>query len=245
MYTNSEIQTRLKDSGFPRLIPAYLRTTGDNTIDSEALNDGLAALFDNYYLDRIEQSYEKNIVKAALPRTGVTIDDVDWQRFANVKWYKVQQIRDGKWIQQSRSVLIHGNDGDEQVKLGCALSIEFMYQGLSVRSAPLKQLTFELIEAHTKQTLKKAISALKRIDVLFIYEFELTQLSALECYLLASLVSARAMKGGFLISSSSLPDKWCKQVDDVGLIDAVNTQIDPDLIALNMLSKHNKEGKHG
>jgi DNA replication protein DnaC len=244
MFTKNEIQTQLKDVGLPRLIPAYLQTTYDKKIDIEKLNEGMGQLLSYYLQDRIERLYENNIRRSCLPYTGLSIDDVDWENYRNVEWYKLDRIREGEWIQQARTVLLHGNSDKEQLKLGCIIASELMLQGYSVRCYSLKELTHDLVKAQSNKILKKTLSALKRLDVLFLYDFEPTQLSAFECYSLANAIDARTVQGAILISSSTVPDDWCRTLDDVGLIHRIKSVIQTELIEFNLSRRRNKETCH-
>jgi DNA replication protein DnaC len=244
MFTKNEIQTRLKDVGLPRLIPAYLQTTSDKNIDIEKLNDAMGQLLSYYLQDRIERLYENNIRRSCLPHTGLSIDDINWENYGNVEWYKLERIREGEWIQQSRTVLLHGDSDKDQLKLGCIIASELMLQGHSVRCYSLKELTHDLVKAHSKETMKKTLAALKRLDVLFLYDFEPTQLSAFECYSLANVIDARTVQGAILISSSTVPDDWCKSLDDVGLMHRIKSVIQTELIEFNFSRRRNKEACH-
>lgn len=244
MYTRADIQQRLKDAGLPRLIPAYMRAAVADGHDTEEFNSGMTRLLDYYFQDKHEYQFEKNVSKAGLPYVVGTVSDVELQGFTHLKWYRLQQIRCGSWAKEGRSVLIHGNTIDTQLQLCCAVSYELMLQGMSLRCYSLKDLTYQLLKARTQAQSRKYITALKRLDVLFIHDFEPNQLTQLECYWLSNLLDARKVAGGLLISSTSTPDIWCKQSDDVGLNQRIQAVIEPDLIRFEFVRINPEEAHH-
>lgn len=244
MSTSTDIQQRLKDAGLPRLIPAYMRASVADGTDRDEFNSGMACLLDYYLQDKHESQFENNVSKAGLPYVGITVNDIELQGFTHLKWYRLQHIRSGSWTKAGRSVLVYGNTSDAQLKLCCAISSELMLKGKSLRCFSLKDLTYQLLKARSQEQSKKYIAALKRLDVLFIHDFEPNQLTPLECYWLSNLLDARNVVGGLLISSTSTPDIWCKQLDDVGLNQRIQAVIEPDLIRFEFIRTCPEEAHH-
>lgn len=243
MSTSSEIQKRLKDAGLSSLIPAYVRASATSIINLDEFNSCFVALIDYHLEDCLERKFETNVVKAQLPYVGITINDVDLKNFPSLRWYQLEIIRSGKWVRSARSVLIHGNDSVAQSKLGSAICSELMLKGLTLHCYSLKDLTYQLLKAQAQQQVKKFVTSLKRLDLLFIYDFEPRQLTPMECYWLSNLLDARNVAGGFLISSMSTPTQWCKDIDDLGLIQRIQAIIEPDLISFEFV-RANKETEH-
>lgn len=241
MYTNTETQTLLKEAGFPRLIPAFVQASQDKDVDPETFNYGIVKMLGYFFQNRIEGVYEKNIEKVGLPYVGVTIDDFQWDKYNDIKWYKLEHVRAGGWVKKRNAVLLYGDSDAQLTKLGCAISIELLLQGYSLNCMSLKAATSTLITAHNEGLLKKAIQSLKRNDFLYIYDFEPSELTPLECYLLASLLKGSQGKLALLLSSSTTPIDWSGQLDDVGLVESIEHVIEPDLIGFQFNRCKNTE----
>lgn len=244
MFTSTDMQKRLKDAGLARLIPAYMQTNSAGNTEMGRFNDGLARMIDFYFEDCLERKFESNLANADLPFVGINVNDVDLQVFPQLNWYLLEQIRSGQWVKQGRCVLLHGNTGNEQLRLGSAIASELMLQGLSLRCCSLKDLTYQILKAQSQKLAKKTISAFKKHDVLFIHDFEPANLTPMECYWLSNLLDARKVGRGFLISSSSTPAQWREELDDVGLVQRIQSVIEPELIKLAFNSKSTKEEAH-
>ena len=187
-------------------------------------------MFNVFLGDKSIALKDKYLQEAQLPYVSVTLSDIDLRQHPSLSIPKLEVITKGGWLENHSSVLLYGNGGEEQVRLGCYIAKQIVNLQNELRCYSMFDLILMLKKSKSKQTLKKEITSLGKLDVLFIYDWFVAGLSVDHTYLLSQLLDARKDKGGFIISTSTPIKLWSKQSDDIGFIERID-----DILASNYL----------
>jgi DNA replication protein DnaC len=239
--TNVEL---LKKLGLPRLVQPYIQTCCNIDAKSESFETGMEQLLEFYFEDKQVGIVEKNRINADLVYPAATLSEIDLRYYPSIKIPKLERIMEGDWVGSNDSTIVYGDNNDEQVRLCCVIANSLLDKGHSLTCISLIELLYSLLLSQTHNTLKKDISKLSEVDVLFIYDWYLDGLTYQQSYLLSSLIEARENKGGLFISASSHIKSWPKETDDIGLVNRIEQYIAPKEYSLKFERVIDKESNY-
>lgn len=179
---------------------AYRQQSEDPAVANLPFEDRFGLLVDAEYWSRHNNRLKRNIRKATgTPQSSLV--DINYTAGRLLDQKLIQSLGTGQYIQEQHNMIILGATGSGKTYLSCAFGMEACKQGFTVRYARLPELLEELAIARGEGCFKKAITQLKKVQLLIIDEWMLISLTETEARDLLELIHARHKRGSIIFCS--------------------------------------------
>lgn len=215
---------------------AYRQQSEDPAVSNLPFEDRFGLLVDAEYWSRHNNRLKRNIRKAALDQPQASLADINYTSGRLLDQKLIKSLSTGQYIQEQHNIIILGATGSGKTYLSCAFGMEACKQGLTVRYARLPELLEELAIARGQGCFKKAITQLKKVQLLIIDEWVLISLTETEARDLLELIHARHKRGSIIFCSQFEPTGWYGKFPEATIADAILDRIVHDSYTIEIKS---------
>jgi len=204
---------------------AYRQREEDPAAAGLSFEERMGLLVDAEYWSRHNNRLKRNIHKAMLDQPQASLSDINYTSGRLLDRNLIQSLAAGQYIREQHNIIILGATGSGKTYLACAFGMEACRQGFTVRYARLPELLEELNIARGEGCFKKAIAALKKIQLLILDEWMLISLTETEARDLLELIHARHKRGSIIFCSQFEPTGWYGKLPEATVADAILDRI--------------------
>lgn len=204
---------------------AYRQQTEDPSAANLSFEERMGLLVDAEYWSRHNNRLKRNIHKAALDQPQASLSDINYTAGRLLDKKLIQALGTGTYIQEQHNIIILGATGSGKTYIACAFGMEACKQGFTVRYVRLPELLEELAIARGEGCFKKAITQLKKVQLLIIDEWMLISLKETEARDLLELIHARHKRGSIIFCSQFEPTGWYGKFPEATIADAILDRI--------------------
>jgi DNA replication protein DnaC len=140
----------------------------------------MGLLVDAEYWSRHNNRLKRNIHKSTLDQPQASLSDINYTAGRLLDRTLIQALGTGTYIQEQHKIIILGATGSGKTYIACAFGIEAFMQSFTVRYARLPELLEDLAIARGEGSFKKAITHLKKVQLIIIDEWMLISLTETE-----------------------------------------------------------------
>lgn len=166
---------------------------------------------------------DKYRLDANLPNPGAEIDDIDLSNQPQIAQYELDELLTSDWKALEQSHVFAGAIGNIKNQLASAIANHFIDKATPTLAISLNKLLIELRTAVRNDELEDQLSALNKLELLFIYDWHLENMAAPDAPLLALLLRGR--KFPLLITTDQISEKWFEDVYESLLPDVIKQQL--------------------
>lgn len=181
----------------------------------------LGLLIDREASSRSTKKYQSRMRAAKLRHVGASVEDVDYRTNRKLDKALFQQLATGRWIDESRSLLITGPCGVGKTWLACALGQRACRDGMTVLYHRAPRLFADLELAHGDGRFPRLFRQITRVDLLILDDWGPERLTAGQRRDLMEIVEDRYQSGSTLITSQLPVDAWHEVIDEPTFADAI------------------------
>ena len=196
-------------------------------------DERFALLVEREYLRRQNQRLQRRLKQATLP-INVTLDTVDFDVARGLKKLQFLELAQGKWVQDSLSLILLGPTGVGKSFLACVLADHLCKQGYSVRYIKTADLLMQLNIAKADGSYPKLRRQLATYDLLILDEWLRDPLNLNQAREILDLLDDRFRKASCLFATQVPVNNWHPQIQDPTLADAILDRIIHDATRITL-----------
>lgn len=223
MSINPEIINRYRKSRMPLVANAIATLTTLDDYSSMSIEGCLLFIVKSVEVQKRNKKADKYRLDANLPNPGSEMVDIDLSNQPHIAQYELDSLLESDWNKLVQHHVFSGVEGDEKNLLASAIANHFIDKATPTLAISLNKLLIELRTAVRKDELEDKLKAFNKLDLLFIHDWRLADMSAPDVPLLALLLRSR--KSPLLITTNQVSEKWFDDVSDSLLPEVIKQQL--------------------
>ena len=212
---------QLRELKLDGMADAFAELQSQDSTDDLGHAEWLGLLIDREASSRSTKKYQSRMRAAKLRHVGACVEDVDYRTSRRLDKALFQQLATGRWIDESRSLLITGPCGVGKTWLACALGQRACRDGLTTLYHRVPRLFADLELAHGDGRFPRLFRQLTRVDLLILDDWGPEHLTAGQRRDLMEIVEDRYQSGSTLITSQLPVEAWHEVIDEPTFADAI------------------------
>ena len=211
---------KLRTMKLPAMTQEFLRQMESPDTFALEFEERIGMMVDAEWLSRENNRVKKLIGDAKLRVSGASFADIDYRPARKLDRAAVARLADFRWVKDTRNIIITGCTGTGKTWLSCAFGAEACRLGHHVLYYRVNRLLHELTVAEGSGTLSKALSKLKKADLLILDDWGLTRLTTTEGRLLLEVFEDRWGASSTIIAAQLPIAKWHGLFENATIADA-------------------------
>ena len=212
---------KLRSMKLPAMAAEYLRQTETPDMSALDFDERVGMMTDAEWLSRENNRIKKLTREAKLRFSTACFADVDYRPSRKLDRALIARLTDFAWVRDAKNLIITGATGTGKTWLGCAFGAEACLKGIKTTFYRINRLLNELTVANGSGNLIKALTKLKKTDVLILDDWGMTTLNPLESRFMLEIFEDRYGEQATIISSQLPVSKWHDLFEDSTVADAV------------------------
>lgn len=179
------------------------------------------------YAARQTNKLERLIKQADFSTVAPSIGNIDYLPDRHLDRHLITELATGTYIKQHHNLIIMGASGNGKTWLATALGIEACRQFLKVKYVRLPELLDDLLIAKHEANgdFQKLLERYRKVDLLIIDEWLLTDVSLEQSQFLLELVECRLQSASTIYCSQFDPKGWHTKFGNAQIADAILDRI--------------------
>jgi len=212
---------KLRSMKLPAMAAEYLRQAEAPGMAALDFDERVGIMADAEWLSRENNRIKKLTREANLRIAGTCFADIDYRPSRKLDRAYIARLTDFVWVRETKNIVVTGATGTGKTWLACAFGAEACRKGIRTAFYRVSRLLNELIVAQGSGNLNKALSKLKKADILILDDWGLTTLNPPESRLLLEVFEDRFGEHSTIISAQLPVSKWHSLFEDSTVADAV------------------------
>lgn len=244
---NKDTLRKLRDMRLTGMSELYQELQTNSTYQELTSEDFFNLLVDREYSRRKTALLDRLIKQAHLSDPTACIEDIEYHEDRQLDAQLIAELATGNYIEQSHNLIIMGASGNGKSWIANAFGIQACRQFRKVKYMRLPELLDELAVAkHAADgSFRKLITKYKKIDLLIIDEWLLTDLTLEGSTYILEIIDARIKKASTIFCSQFAPEGWHAKLSQIQIADAILDRIVHDSYHLLIDGDISMRERHG
>lgn len=189
--------------------------------------DKFELIVDGAYARQQSNKLSRLLHSADFPSIEPALAEIDYLPDRKLDRKLIQKLATGNYIREHHNIILMGASGNGKTWLANALGIEACRQFYKVKYVRLPELLDDLAVAkhEANGNFHKILARYKKVDVLIIDEWLLTELSLEQSTYVLELVESRLHQSSTIYCSQFAPDGWHNKLGNPQIADAILDRI--------------------
>lgn len=244
---NQETMRKLTEMKMGGMAELYNQQSLNHDYQNMDFNDRFQLLVDHEYDRRRSNKLERLIKQATLNDPTAAIEGIEYHPDRRLNKQLILELSTGNYIQRHHNIILMGASGNGKTWIANAFGIQACRQFYKVKYIRLPELLDELAVAKYEAdgSFRKLIQKYRKVEVLILDEWLLTELSEEQVLHVLEIIEARLKRASTIFCSQFSPEGWHAKLGQTQVADAILDRIIHDSYHLLVDGEVSMRERHG
>ena len=236
---NQETLRKLIEMRMSAMAELYQEQSTNKEYQTMDFDDRFNLLVDLEYDRRKSNKLERLIKQATFNDPTAAIEDIEYHPDRRLDKKQILELATGNYIQNHHNIILMGASGNGKTWISNAFGVHACRQFYKVKYIRLPELLDELTLAKHQAdgSFRKLLQKYRKIDLLIIDEWMLTELSEEHVLHVLEIIEARLKRASTIFCSQFAPEGWHSKVGRAQVADAIMDRIVHDSYKISPSTK--------
>ena len=224
---NEETLRKLSEMKMGGMADIYQQQSQNREYQTMDFDDRFQLLVDHEYDRRRSNKLERLIRQATLNEPTAAVEDIEYHSDRKLNKQLILELASGNYIQRHHNIILMGASGNGKTWIANAFGVQACRQFYNVKYIRLPELLDELTVAKYEAdgSFRKLIQKYRKIDVLILDEWLLTDLPEDHVMLVLEIIESRLKRASTIFCSQFSPEGWHAKLGQAQVGDAILDRI--------------------
>ena len=229
------------------MLESYHEQMTNKDYQSMSFEDRFNLMVDLEYSRRKNNKLQRLIKAANFRNSTASIEDIEYHTDRNLDKNLILKLASGIYLEDHHNLILMGASGNGKTYIANAFGMQACRQHYNVKYIRLPELLDELTISKNQAdgSFRKIINKYKKVQLLIIDEWLLTDLSLENSTFLLEIIESRLKTASTIFCSQFHPEGWHAKLGNPQIADAILDRIIHDSYQILVDGKVSMRERHG